>query len=371
MREALINSKRPSLDALTGVRFFAALAVFMFHYGAGFSEQMGMPKPLTTFFHNGNYGVSMFFVLSGFIMTYSYTGKLSTMIEFYDFAVARIARIYPVYLLVLVIALPVLTSPVDARRVLAVLLMLQSWTPASSNFGYAWVMQAWTLSVEMFFYVIFPLTLVLFRGLQLRGIIAGIILVGAPIVAFGLPTITPGTQDIPLLPDGLDLPLPFLRSFEFVFGLLLCKFMFAAPQTAQTLARGPMIFLSLTFIVAILSLSVHPQVTALATILFGILIIQLAACKSWLVTFLSTRIIILLGGASYALYLAQGPIREWVRLLVPEKLLASIVNPVVAILAAIAIFLYFERPLRRLVRDALLIRTKPSAQGTQQVGTNL
>src|ERR1700730_18186865 len=99
MHEALMNSKRPSLDALTGVRFFAAFAVFMFHYGASFSEQIGVPKPLTTFLHNGYYGVSMFFVLSGFIMTYTYIGRLSTKIELYDFAVARIARIYPVYLL--------------------------------------------------------------------------------------------------------------------------------------------------------------------------------------------------------------------------------------------------------------------------------
>ncbi len=370
MHEGLLNSKRPSLDALTGVRFFAAFAVFMFHYGASFSEQIGVPKPLTTFLHNGYYGVSMFFVLSGFIMTYTYTGKLSTKIELYEFAVARIARIYPVYLLVLVIALPVLTSPMDSREVVAVLLMLQSWTPAASNFGYTWVMQAWTLSVEMFFYAIFPLVLAICGGLQLRGITTGMILVGTAIVAFGLPTITPGTQSIPLIPNGLGLPLPVLRSFEFVFGLLLCRFMFMAPQTARTLARGPITFLTITLIVAILSFSVNSQITALATILFGLLIIQLAISKSLLVTFLSTRVILLLGGASYALYLAQGPIREWVRLLIPGKLLGSVVNPLVALLVAIAIFMYFERPFRRFVRDALMIRTKPPAQGTRPVKTN-
>jgi peptidoglycan/LPS O-acetylase OafA/YrhL len=123
-------------------------------------------------------------------------------------------------------------------------------------------------------------------------------------------------------------------------------------------------------IVAILSFSVNSQITALATILFGLLIIQLAISKTWLVTFLSTRVILLLGGASYALYLAQGPIREWVRLLIPGKLLGSVVNPVVALLVAIAIFMYFERPFRRFVRDALMIRTKPPAQGTRPVKTN-
>lgn len=367
MHKDLINLKRPALDALTGVRFFAALAVFLFHYGAGFSERAGMPKPLITFLHNGNYGVSMFFVLSGFIMTYTYEGKLSTRLQLYDFFVARVARIYPVYLLVLVIALPVLAKPIDAHSIAAVLLMLQSWTPASSLFGYSWVMQAWTLSVEVFFYAIFPFALAFCRDLKLPGVAAGMILVGVPIIAFGLPTVTPGTPDIPLMPHGLDLPLPVLRSFEFLFGMFLCKFFFAAPQTAQALAGGWMIFLTPALIVAILAFSVNPQVTALATILFGLQIIQLAAGKNRLVTTLSTRTMLLLGGASYALYLAQGPMREWVRALIPGNMLGSVVNPMLVILAAIAIFLYVEQPMRRYVRAALMVRARLPAPATPPV----
>lgn len=369
MHQDLMNFKRPSLDALTGVRFFAALAVFLFHYGAGFSERAGMPKPLITFLHNGNYGVSMFFVLSGFIMTYTYEGKLSTRIQLYDFFVARVARIYPVYLLVLVIALPVLAKPIDAHGVVAVLLMLQSWTPASSLFGYSWVMQAWTLSVEVFFYAIFPFVLASCRGLKLPGVAAGMILVGIPIIAFGLPTVTPGTPDIPLMPQGLDLPLPVLRSFEFLFGMMLCKFLFAAPKTAQALARGWITFLTAALIVAILSFSVNSQVTAVATVLFGLLIIQLAAGKNGLVTTLSTQTMVLLGGASYALYLAQGPMREWVRALIPGNMLGSVVNPVLVILAAIAIFLYVEQPMRRYVRALLMVRARvPAPAPVKQIG---
>lgn len=363
MHEALRSAMRPSLDALTGIRFFAAFAVFVFHYGAGFSEQIGMPKPLTTLLHNGYYGVSMFFVLSGFIMTYTYQGKLSTKLALYDFAVARLARIYPVYLLVLVIALPIMAGRIDLYGAGAVLLMLQSWAPASSMLGYTWVVQAWTLSVEVFFYAIFPFVLALSQGLRMPGIAAGLLLVAIPIIAFALPSVTPGTHAIPLMPEGLDLPLPVLRSFEFVFGLLLCKFLFAAPNAAQLLARGPLPFVSLTLILAILSFSVDTQITASATILFGLLIIQLAVRKSRLVTFLATPIIMLLGGASYALYLAQAPIREWVRVLIPNETLGSALNPAIAILSAVAIFMYFEQPLRRRVRDALMIRTKRPASG--------
>jgi len=351
MHEESTKLFRSQLKSLTGIRFLAALAVFFYHYGAGFSERVGMPEPLTTFLHNGNYGVSMFFVLSGFILTYTYDEKLSTKHELYNFYVARIARIYPVYLFILVVALPVLPHPIDTRGVVAVLLMLQSWTPASSLFGFTWVVQAWTLSIEMFFYAMFPLALVSCRGLKLRGIVAGLILAGVPIVAFGLPTVTPGTVGVPLLPD---LPLPALRSFEFLFGMLICKLFFTAPQMAQAIARGWMTALTLAGIVVILSSSVNSHVTAVATILFGIQILQLAAGKNWIATALSTQTMVLLGGASYALYLIQSPMKGWLRLIISDEALVSAANPLAALLAAITIYLFIEQPMRRHVRAALM-----------------
>ncbi len=58
-------TRAPMLPALTGVRFFAAMAVLLFHYGAGFSERIHAPSPIRHLLHNGFLGVSLFFVLSG------------------------------------------------------------------------------------------------------------------------------------------------------------------------------------------------------------------------------------------------------------------------------------------------------------------
>src|ERR1700743_1356882 len=90
---------RANLKPLTSVRFFAALAVLLFHFGAGMIARLGAPTPLRHLFANGYLGVTFFFVLSGFLLTYSYFDRLASRAELRDYAVSRVARLYPVYLL--------------------------------------------------------------------------------------------------------------------------------------------------------------------------------------------------------------------------------------------------------------------------------
>jgi len=172
-------------------------------------------------------------------MTYTYTGKLSTKIELYEFAVPYCTN-YPVYLLVCHCPAG-LNKSIDSRGVVAVLLMLQSWTPAASNFATPG-MQAWTLSVEMFF-TLFPTRLAICGGLQLRGITTGMILVGTAIVAFGLPTITPGTQSIPLIPNGSAYRCRATQ-FRVRFRPVTVQVYVHGAPNSKTLARGPITFLT-------------------------------------------------------------------------------------------------------------------------------
>ena len=132
----------PSLPALTGVRFFAALAVFIFHSGAGFLQGHGLPSAVAQILNNGNLGVSLFFVLSGFILTYAHQNDAFSAQFICDFYVARFARIYPVYFLALLIALPTAYSSLSPETMATVFTMLQAWTPPDSVAGYAWVFQA-------------------------------------------------------------------------------------------------------------------------------------------------------------------------------------------------------------------------------------
>src|SRR5580765_4025535 len=96
-----LEASRPRLPALTSLRFFAAFHVFLFHiqamgavFGAVWFQKLSSI---------GYVGVSFFFVLSGFILVYTYAGK---PINAGDFWRARFARVYPAYAVALLLTLP-------------------------------------------------------------------------------------------------------------------------------------------------------------------------------------------------------------------------------------------------------------------------
>jgi peptidoglycan/LPS O-acetylase OafA/YrhL len=342
--------KLKTINSLTGVRFLAAMLVFLFHFGAAFSERIGMPDFVSNFLHNGKIGVSVFFVLSGFILTYTYTKRFAHQLNLVDFFVARFSRIYPVYLFALLLMLPVLPKALDTWSIVCVLGMVQSWTLPFSSFGGTWVMQAWTLSVELFFYICFPLLLVLMRNIKLQTIVISLFVVSLLIVTLGTPWIDPGVKFVPFLPIALTPILPVLRLPEFIFGMLICKFMFSAPQVGEKISGVGLSLTSLLTIITLLAFSDVVQIKSLATVIFGVFIIQLSYGRNLMVSVLSNKIMVLLGGASYALYILQGPIRQWLYWAVDHAFfsekIASILNPIFAISLSILIFVYWEQPAR-------------------------
>ncbi len=133
------------IEALTFYRFIAAIMVVAHHFGNGLVS-----------FTMANQMVTFFFVLSGFVMTIAYYPRAEFGIKLY--VVNRVSRIVPVYLvaLVLTIYFPYFVASPTATGIFLSLTFLQSWFPPyplSINFP------AWSLSVEMFFYVLFPFIL--------------------------------------------------------------------------------------------------------------------------------------------------------------------------------------------------------------------
>ena len=146
------------IEALTGLRIFAALAVFLSHL----RPFDGMNPLVANFMASGYNGVTLFFVLSGFVLAWNYFDKLVTFSRrnIYSFAVARIARIYPLYLAALLFAAwPSLVSgEVQAWWVLHVL-ALQAWSPDLAV-AYGLNPPAWSIGIEFFLYAAFPLLVV-------------------------------------------------------------------------------------------------------------------------------------------------------------------------------------------------------------------
>jgi peptidoglycan/LPS O-acetylase OafA/YrhL len=143
---------------LTSLRFIFALMVFLHH-----SKIIGLAKSRTfediynAFFRGGSVGVSFFFILSGFILSYSYQKKmLQHEITKKQFWLARVARIYPLYLLTSLLSLPQykaqILSVTYGIKFLANIFLVQTFSP---NLLYL-NMPGWSISAEMFFYLLFP-----------------------------------------------------------------------------------------------------------------------------------------------------------------------------------------------------------------------
>jgi peptidoglycan/LPS O-acetylase OafA/YrhL len=174
--------QKKALAPLTSLRFFAAILVIFFHnpgvFYNLFVEKLGFYSGFLVV-HHGYAMVAFFFVLSGFILAYNYHGHQFThKHEVFRFYAARIARIYPAYILSIIIGLPFLISYVfhnaytQFEWIKAVtvfplsLVMLQSWAPFWLDSFANINPPGWSLSVELFLYLLFPGLLFLVRNLK-------------------------------------------------------------------------------------------------------------------------------------------------------------------------------------------------------------
>jgi peptidoglycan/LPS O-acetylase OafA/YrhL len=141
------------IKPLTSLRFLFALCVFLSHYTIG----------ETPIFYEGYIGVEFFFILSGFIISYKYVQKIADKTTSKkDFFVARIARIYPLHCITLLLVVLIVLK--DTLRddtsfpwsqLLFNIPLLQSFIPSRSYY-FSFNAVSWSISDELFFYAMFP-----------------------------------------------------------------------------------------------------------------------------------------------------------------------------------------------------------------------
>jgi peptidoglycan/LPS O-acetylase OafA/YrhL len=170
-KPSIVRPRKEKLPALTGLRAFAALNIVFFHFSN--------PKwfgPFAPIVDNGYTSVSFFLLLSGFVLAYNYSdraqhGQLSAR----KFWVARLSRLYPIYLFALLISTGMLLDEWHSRShgqfawgVVLTPLLMQGWSPSLSTF---WNTPAWTMCTEAFFYLIFPLVILWKRPRNLGALV--------------------------------------------------------------------------------------------------------------------------------------------------------------------------------------------------------
>jgi peptidoglycan/LPS O-acetylase OafA/YrhL len=168
------------LPALTGLRFLLAIWVILDHLtGPGMMLDLparSLPHPLYALIRGGYLAVTTFFVLSGFVLSRSYGETAWNGRSLLRYGVARVARVYPVYLLSLALVAPFILASHVAGKVPLMAehgLLLQGWL---GPLPVSWNTPAWTLSCEMFFYLLFPLAAVAMQGAGWRKVL---IVIGA------------------------------------------------------------------------------------------------------------------------------------------------------------------------------------------------
>jgi peptidoglycan/LPS O-acetylase OafA/YrhL len=386
------SSPRPSLKALTGVRFLAALHVVAFHY----APREGAPEWLHRFLEGGPSSVTLFFILSGFILAYSYLGAEATVrVEPRAFWAARFARVYPVYLLGLVLMTPPLVDFLAraagglTQEVLwklsstgaAVFTLTQAWAPPVAC---VWNCPGWSLSVEAFFYLLFPLLCVpVVRAGQRRLWATAAAMLGVTAIASALWLLVAqwmAGSPAPLFGPDTWLEVaaynPLLRLPQFLLGVVLGRLF--SQRVSEGRGLGPAASAQAAVAaVACLGIFVAPWSGAALAFkelalmpAFALLIWGLADGRSPLARVLEQPWAVRLGEASYALYILHSPMGFYVRLLdhrLGPGLAASspraffAVYVALSILVSLGVFFWLEEPARRWLRARLSRRAPVSA----------
>jgi peptidoglycan/LPS O-acetylase OafA/YrhL len=158
------HSQRP-IPALTGLRFFAAFFI-LWEHSIDWIARFQNTDVTSYFSFIGVPGMSLFFVLSGFVIHYNYRDLLlrrEISRSVCEFAAARFARLYPLYLVFLFVAVGANTLVVLGRHGIPILAyyvtLTQSWWYAVSDGKLLinWVFPlSWSVSTEIFFYAAYP-----------------------------------------------------------------------------------------------------------------------------------------------------------------------------------------------------------------------
>jgi peptidoglycan/LPS O-acetylase OafA/YrhL len=360
-----VHVRKPALPALTGLRTLLALTILLFHFTpAGLTWGWFSLYPLVNI---GYVFVSFFFLISGFILSYNYSERPGGL-NLADFWVARLSRLYPVYLLTMLISIPMLMAEWHARShfqfwegAITTPLLIQGFFPELATF---WNTVSWTLSCEIALYLIFPLLLKIRMSKdpwKLLGIALGLWVLG--LMPHLIYTLT-DPDHLGKIADRYSggfwidtlkyTPLPYLCTF--LAGLTLGKLHEAAQLKERTrVIVGICGFAAVWF--AAYHLTDHlPYVMVhggLLTPLFAAIILGLSG-PSALASIFSFRPLVAVGASTYCLYLLHFNVFMLLHNYnVPEKLHVKQFDPwisyVFIILLALTVRALVEHPCQKAI----------------------
>jgi peptidoglycan/LPS O-acetylase OafA/YrhL len=358
---AVGSARKPPLPALTGIRTLLAIFIILFHFTP---PHLGLLYP---FIDNGYVFVGVFFIISGYVLTYNYADRGKNLVK-REFWLARFSRLYPVYLLVLILSLRMLQEEWHARShfefwqgVILAPLVLQGWSPSVATF---WNTVAWTLSSEVVLYAAFPwlirapwpkkpLNLIfLLITIWIIGLIPhSLYLLLNPDHIVGPVDRYTSTQLVRFLKYT---PLPYVCTF--LAGVTLGKLQLSitlTPRQRSIIAAVSLVLVCLFFYTQVRHTPYLLMHGGLLTPIFAALVLGLSGPHPISAIF-SWRPLLLIGESSYCLYLLHFNVFQLIHIYhVPERLHLLFLDPwlsyVILIALSLVVFHFVETPARKAI----------------------
>jgi peptidoglycan/LPS O-acetylase OafA/YrhL len=313
------DSQKNYFPALTGLRALAAFMVF-FHHVNPFRDE-GQFKLLYSFTHELYIGVSLFFVLSGFLIYWRYADLLiQNKGWFASYIQNRLSRIYPLYFLLSTFTFIVLWKTdklvFGKESVYVFLANITLLKGFFNDWKFTGLGQGWSLTVEECFYFTAPL---LFIGYKRLKFVLPFIILG---IGFGFVFLFRHMNFYGLFSDFHFMMMYtfFGRCFEFFVGISLARYLKNEREPRQTSLityAGLLGILTVVFILSLLKGDAasgidHPigiLVNNFALpVITALLIYGLVREKTWVQKILASELFEILGKSSYAFYLLHAGI---------------------------------------------------------------
>ncbi len=302
-----------------------------------------LPPALHDFIRGGYLAVTTFFVLSGFVLSRSYQSTRWTGKSLLRYGVGRFARVYPVYVLSIVIVAPFILydqTPRKASLLAAYGFLLQGWR----QLPVGWNTPAWTLSCEIFFYLLFPLAVALLHGaswIKTLAVAAAACCLTRVLWAVGVS----------------DEIKPLIHFSDFLMGIAASG-AYDLLQRSGRRPHGAWLYLPGAALGAVLItypqfLPPHVDLNSALRPLNALLLTGFALGGGPAARALSSRVAVYLGKSSYAMYILHVPLLWWLpRWHLPwsgEVSAMAYLGAVVAVSACVYYFL--EEPANRYLRS--------------------
>lgn len=304
------------INSLTSLRFIAAAMIVVLH-SYQFLGRVGIL--LNTFALVQ--GVSFFFVLSGFILTYVYPA-LNNRDDIGRYFIARFARIWPAHFFSLIIVF--ILFPVNGPLTLLTnLLMVHSWVPLK-DYYFSFNSVSWSISTEFFFYLSFPILIYNWKhNWRFKLVSVGLLLLLIIYLCYAVNLPPFSAEERRITTASLVYIHPLGRIFEFVLGMTTALLFEKYINRVHLSRVTATIIETLTIILTVVSLkyskflAYHFIIKYIgrggadwlahngSCFMFALLIFIITMEKGLFSELLSYRLPVLLGEISYSMYLVH------------------------------------------------------------------